>query len=68
MGYPHYPYDFPISAHFPIRHCIAPHACPCRYFGDPVKACSYSPGTVTKYQKRISGWLTWRRHYITGHG
>ncbi len=29
--------------------------CPCGYFGDPVRACTCSPGTVTKYQKRISG-------------
>ncbi len=29
--------------------------CPCGYFGDPVKPCTCSPGTVTKYQKRISG-------------
>lgn len=29
--------------------------CPCGYYGDPVKACTCSPGTVTKYQKRISG-------------
>ena len=29
--------------------------CPCGFFGDPVKACTCSPGIVTKYQKRISG-------------
>jgi magnesium chelatase family protein len=29
--------------------------CPCGYVGDPVKACTCSAGTVTKYQKRISG-------------
>lgn len=29
--------------------------CPCGYFGDPVKACTCSNSTVTKYQKRISG-------------
>jgi magnesium chelatase family protein len=29
--------------------------CPCGYFGDPLKPCTCSPGTVTKYQKRISG-------------
>ncbi len=29
--------------------------CPCGYFGDPVKPCTCSPGTVVKYQKRISG-------------
>jgi magnesium chelatase family protein len=29
--------------------------CPCGYYGDPLKACACSAGTVTKYQKRISG-------------
>ncbi len=29
--------------------------CPCGYYGDPVKACTCSSSTVTKYQKRISG-------------
>ncbi len=29
--------------------------CPCGNFGDPVKACTCSPSTITKYQKRISG-------------
>jgi hypothetical protein len=33
--------------------CVYP--CPCGYYGDPVKACTCSAGTVTKYQKRISG-------------
>ncbi len=29
--------------------------CPCGYFGDVGRACSCSPSTVTRYQKRISG-------------
>ena len=29
--------------------------CPCGYYGDPVKQCTCSSGTITKYQKRISG-------------
>jgi len=29
--------------------------CPCGYFGDPVRECSCSHATVTRYQKRISG-------------
>jgi magnesium chelatase family protein len=29
--------------------------CPCGYFGDPVKACTCSSGTITRYQKRLSG-------------
>jgi magnesium chelatase family protein len=29
--------------------------CPCGYFGDPLRACTCSNGTVIKYQRRISG-------------
>lgn len=29
--------------------------CPCGYFGDPVKECTCSYGTVIRYKKRISG-------------
>jgi magnesium chelatase family protein len=29
--------------------------CPCGFFGDPTKECSCSEGTVTRYQKKISG-------------
>lgn len=29
--------------------------CPCGYYGDPVRACTCSNSTVSKYQKRISG-------------
>jgi magnesium chelatase family protein len=29
--------------------------CPCGYYGDPVRACTCTPATVTRYQKRISG-------------
>ena len=29
--------------------------CPCGYYGDPVRECTCSPATVTRYQKRISG-------------
>jgi magnesium chelatase family protein len=29
--------------------------CPCGYYGDPVRECTCSPSTVTRYQKRISG-------------
>ncbi len=31
------------------------HGCPCGYFGDPVRGCTCSPTTVSRYQKRISG-------------
>jgi len=29
--------------------------CPCGFFGDQVRECTCSPGSVTRYQKRISG-------------
>jgi magnesium chelatase family protein len=29
--------------------------CPCGYYGDPVKACTCSASTITRYQKRLSG-------------
>jgi magnesium chelatase family protein len=29
--------------------------CPCGNYGDPIKECSCSPSTVTRYQRRISG-------------
>ncbi len=31
------------------------YSCPCGYFGDPLKPCTCSHSTVTKYQRRISG-------------
>jgi magnesium chelatase family protein len=33
----------------------AMNACPCGYYGDTRRACSCSPATVTRYQKKISG-------------
>ena len=29
--------------------------CPCGYYGDPIKECSCSSASITRYQKRISG-------------
>ncbi len=29
--------------------------CPCGYYGDPLKECTCSSATVTRYQKRLSG-------------
>src|SRR2546430_6511224 len=29
--------------------------CPCGYYGDPVKECSCSATSISRYQKRISG-------------
>jgi len=45
------------SATFPANFMLvaAMNPCPCGYFGDPVRECTCSPATVTRYQKRISG-------------
>ena len=42
---------------FPCRFMLiaAMNPCPCGYWGDPVRECTCSPSTVTRYQKRISG-------------
>ena len=40
-------------ANFPLIAAMNP--CPCGYYGDPIKPCTCSSSTVTKYQKRISG-------------
>ncbi len=29
--------------------------CPCGYYGDPLRACTCSPGEIARYRKRISG-------------
>ena len=36
-----------------VSNCV--HPLPCGYAGDPVRACTCSHSTVTRYQKRISG-------------
>jgi len=33
----------------------ASNPCPCGYFDDPKRACRFLPGTVSRYQRRISG-------------
>ncbi len=45
------------SLTFPANFMLiaAMNPCPCGYFGDSLKPCTCSAGTVTKYQKRISG-------------
>ena len=45
------------SATFPANFMLvaAMNPCPCGYFSDPVRECTCSPSTVTRYQKRISG-------------
>ncbi len=42
---------------FPARFMLiaAMNPCPCGYYGDPVRECTCSPATITRYQKRISG-------------
>ena len=49
------PHFIAISWKSQVRRYIERHAYPCGYYGDPVKPCTCSSGTVTKYQKRISG-------------
>ncbi|MCC6146174.1 MAG: YifB family Mg chelatase-like AAA ATPase [Anaerolineaceae bacterium] len=45
------------SLTFPANFMLvaAMNPCPCGYFGDPIRPCTCSSSTVTKYQKRISG-------------
>jgi magnesium chelatase family protein len=45
------------SLTFPANFMLiaAMNPCPCGYYGDPVKECTCSPSTITRYQKRISG-------------
>ncbi len=45
------------SLTFPANFMLvsAMNPCPCGFYGDPIKACSCSNNTVTRYQKRISG-------------
>lgn len=45
------------SITFPANFMLiaAMNPCPCGYYGDPVKECKCSSGTITHYQKRISG-------------
>jgi magnesium chelatase family protein len=40
-------------ANFQLVAAVNP--CPCGYYGDPIKECTCSSSTVTRYQKRISG-------------
>jgi magnesium chelatase family protein len=42
---------------FPARFMMVAsmNPCPCGYWGDPVRECTCSASTVTRYQKRISG-------------
>ncbi|OGD86027.1 magnesium chelatase [Candidatus Curtissbacteria bacterium RIFCSPHIGHO2_01_FULL_41_13] len=45
------------SVKFPSRFTLiaASNPCPCGFFGDETRSCTCMPGTITKYQKRISG-------------
>jgi len=45
------------SLTFPANFMLvaAMNPCPCGYYGDPIKECSCSSASITRYQKRISG-------------
>lgn len=45
------------SVTFPANFMLigAMNPCPCGYYGDPVKECTCAPGTISRYQKRVSG-------------
>ena len=45
------------SLTFPANFALvaAMNPCPCGYYGDPVKECTCSSSTITRYQKRLSG-------------
>lgn len=45
------------SIKFPSRFTLiaAQNPCPCGFFGDQTRVCTCDPGTITRYQKRISG-------------
>ncbi len=45
------------SVTFPSNFTLvgAMNPCPCGFYGDPYRACTCSPGLVSRYQKRISG-------------
>ncbi len=45
--------SFTFPANFSLVAAMNP--CPCGYFGDPVKECTCSSATITRYQKRLSG-------------
>jgi magnesium chelatase family protein len=42
---------------FPSRFMLvgSMNPCPCGYLGDPMRACTCSSGSITRYQKRLSG-------------
>ncbi len=45
------------SVTFPASFMLvaAMNPCPCGYYGDPVRACTCSPGAIHRYRNRISG-------------
>jgi hypothetical protein len=44
---------YPLPSKKNMSNCVYP--CPCGYYGDSQKPCTYAPATLMKYQKRISG-------------
>jgi magnesium chelatase family protein len=46
-----------MTANFPARFMLvgSMNPCPCGYWGDPVRNCSCSPGTIRRYFSKLSG-------------
>lgn len=46
-----------VTANFPARFILvgSMNPCPCGYWGDPVRNCSCSPGTIRRYFSKLSG-------------
>ncbi len=46
-----------MTANFPARFILvgSMNPCPCGYWGDPVRNCSCSPGTIRRYFSKLSG-------------
>ena len=59
-----------INATYPVRFMLvaAQNPCPCGYFGDSLRDCSYTLASVKRYQRKISGPLLDRIDLIVDVG